>query len=187
MGDRIRGRWIGKNVPSVDESLKTILENLEWMKEIPPGGISILMAQIAALQIALTARLLVLNTRPDASGGHLDDGELLTAEEAAELLKFKSDYVLSLARRGALPSIRHGRYVRFRRADLCAWIDQKGQSNAPDKIPSYNNSHETKRVATGPKLAQPYVTRIRGPRNRRNEKDDRTSTKADNCRLSASG
>jgi hypothetical protein len=45
-------------VPSGDETFKTILENLEWVGELSPSRIPILLAQIAARQSALAADLI---------------------------------------------------------------------------------------------------------------------------------
>jgi excisionase family DNA binding protein len=49
-----------------------------------------------------------------------DDGELLTAEGAACLLKISFAAIWRLANDGRLPRVRIGRSVRFRRADLLA-------------------------------------------------------------------
>lgn len=47
---------------------------------------------------------------------------LLTAAEVGELLQVRSSWVLDAARRNAIPHIRLGRYVRFRRADIEEWL-----------------------------------------------------------------
>jgi excisionase family DNA binding protein len=52
---------------------------------------------------------------------------LLTDAEAAELLNVKPSWVGEAARQGRLPCIMLGRYRRFERADLLAWVEeQKG-------------------------------------------------------------
>jgi excisionase family DNA binding protein len=48
-------------------------------------------------------------------------GRLLTAAEVGEFLQVNPRWVLEAARRNAIPHIRLGRYVRFRRVDLEAW------------------------------------------------------------------
>ena len=53
-------------------------------------------------------------------------GRLLTAKEVGALLQLNSSWVLDAARRNAIPHIRLGRYVRFRRIDIEAWlVDQR--------------------------------------------------------------
>jgi excisionase family DNA binding protein len=47
-----------------------------------------------------------------------DSDQLLTAEQAAELLRMSVAAVRQAARRGTLPVVRLGRRLRFRRADL---------------------------------------------------------------------
>lgn len=53
--------------------------------------------------------------------GHLDQGdEVLTADEAAELLKVSKKTVLRHARVGDLPAVKVGRSWRFLRSQLLA-------------------------------------------------------------------
>jgi excisionase family DNA binding protein len=56
--------------------------------------------------------------------------EILTAEEAAELLRVSTKTVLALARGGALPGSKVGRAWRFLRTDLMAFV-HGGQSERP--------------------------------------------------------
>lgn len=44
--------------------------------------------------------------------------QLLDADQAAELLNITKSAVHKAAQRGALPAVRHGRRLRFRRRDL---------------------------------------------------------------------
>jgi excisionase family DNA binding protein len=58
-------------------------------------------------------------------------GRLLTAKEVGELLQLNTSRVLDAARRNAIPHIRLGRYVRFRRIDIETWLsDQRRGPNA---------------------------------------------------------
>ena len=59
---------------------------------------------------------------------------LLTAREAAELLAVPHTWVLAEARCGRLPHIRLGRYVRFRKTILEAWL--KEQARGPSMDPA---------------------------------------------------
>ena len=57
-----------------------------------------------------------------------DPDALLTARQAAVLLAVPVCHVYGETRRGAesrLPHVRIGRYVRFRRADLLAWLSAR--------------------------------------------------------------
>jgi excisionase family DNA binding protein len=47
---------------------------------------------------------------------------LLTAGEVAELLAVPESWVREHTRTGALPRIRLGRYVRYRRQAVLAWV-----------------------------------------------------------------
>ncbi len=61
-------------------------------------------------------------TGTDASPGREFPDRLLTAAEVGEVLQVSSRWVLDAARRNAIPHIRLGRYVRFRRVDIEAWL-----------------------------------------------------------------
>jgi excisionase family DNA binding protein len=51
--------------------------------------------------------------------------EILTAEEASELLKVSNKTLLRLARDGALPAQKIGRAWRFCRSELVAYVAQR--------------------------------------------------------------
>lgn len=50
---------------------------------------------------------------------------LLTAEEVAARLQVPTGWVYAAARRGELPSVRLGRYVRFRAEALERWLAER--------------------------------------------------------------
>lgn len=55
--------------------------------------------------------------------------EILTPEEVAAILRVKPSWVHEKTRtrsRNPLPVLRIGRYIRFRRADVNAWLDRMG-------------------------------------------------------------
>jgi len=54
----------------------------------------------------------------------MNDDRLLTSAEVAELLGVKTSWVDEHARQGDLVSVRLGRYRRFRRADVDAFIER---------------------------------------------------------------
>jgi excisionase family DNA binding protein len=49
-------------------------------------------------------------------------GHLIAAEEVADLLGMSRDWVYAEVRAGRIPHIRLGRYVRFRRESIEAWL-----------------------------------------------------------------
>lgn len=49
---------------------------------------------------------------------------LLTPDEAATILSISKRQVEDMARRGELPHIKVGKYTRFRRERLDAWIEE---------------------------------------------------------------
>lgn len=56
-----------------------------------------------------------------------DDAEVLTADEAAELVRVSTKAILALARNGSLPGEKVGRAWRFLRADLLDYV--RGQKS----------------------------------------------------------
>jgi excisionase family DNA binding protein len=57
-----------------------------------------------------------------ADGGDNED-KLLTADEVASLMQVTPAWVYAECRRNALPHLRLGRYVRFRRSAIDRWLD----------------------------------------------------------------
>ena len=49
---------------------------------------------------------------------------LLDAKEAAELLHVKVSWVREETRQGRMPHVRLGRYRRYDRAELLAWLEK---------------------------------------------------------------
>ncbi|WP_311316798.1 helix-turn-helix domain-containing protein [Curtobacterium sp. PhB130] len=65
-----------------------------------------------------------VNLRPARGdyGKMAEEHEILTAEEAAALLRVSSKTLLSLARNGALPGEKVGRAWRFLKSDVLAYV-----------------------------------------------------------------
>lgn len=57
--------------------------------------------------------------------------QLLDANEAAELLGVPATWLLAEARRARIPHIRLGRYVRFNRETLLAWVSHLERGPVP--------------------------------------------------------
>ena len=76
--------------------------------DIAPENIAPIMAQMAAIQLSLAARLVSVTTEQSQE----ETDNLLTIEEAAERLKCSPDWLYKRAR--ALPfTVRVGRSLRF--------------------------------------------------------------------------
>lgn len=56
--------------------------------------------------------------------------EVLTADEAAELLRVSAKTILALARDGSLPGVKVGRAWRFVRSDLLNHLGGRGKATA---------------------------------------------------------
>jgi excisionase family DNA binding protein len=67
---------------------------------------------------------------------------LLTAGEVAEMLAVPERWVREHTRGGLLPRVQLGRYVRYRRDVLVAWIEEQEQGGAAWR------THRPRRVGT---------------------------------------
>jgi excisionase family DNA binding protein len=66
-----------------------------------------------------------------AAIGDLDAAPLLTAAQASTLLGVPASWLLGEARASRVPFVRLGKYVRFDRADLLAWVAERKQGPGP--------------------------------------------------------
>jgi excisionase family DNA binding protein len=94
--------------------------------DVPVERIPALLVELAAAQANLQARLL-MHRAPGA--GNESTETLLEAKDVAEWLGVKEDYVRDLGRRGEIPTVKIGKYVRFERASIRAWIAQQRESD----------------------------------------------------------
>jgi excisionase family DNA binding protein len=60
----------------------------------------------------------------------VNDDRLLTAVEVAELLAVPERWVHEHTRSGLIPHVQLGRYVRYRREAVIAWIDEQEKGGA---------------------------------------------------------
>ena len=52
-----------------------------------------------------------------------DPDRLLTVDDVAEILQVPRTWVYAQSRDGDLPTVRLGRYYRYRRPDVLAWVE----------------------------------------------------------------
>jgi excisionase family DNA binding protein len=57
-------------------------------------------------------------------------GQLFTIKQVSELLQLSSRTIYSLTAAGDLPAVRIGRSVRYRPADLAAYVERLAQGGA---------------------------------------------------------
>jgi excisionase family DNA binding protein len=79
-------------------------------------------------------------------------GGLLTAAEAAALLSVPRTWVLAEARANRIPHVRVGRYVRFRRESLIAWVAERERGpvrREQGRLPASESSAQALRRANG--------------------------------------
>lgn len=55
--------------------------------------------------------------------------ELLTSREPAGVLKINHQVVDRMPKRGELPGFKVGRYWRYRKSDLAAWVESRLESS----------------------------------------------------------
>jgi len=58
-------------------------------------------------------------------------GKLMTAEETGELLSVKKSWVYAETRAGRIPHVKLGRYYRYRREAIEAWVADLEQGPTP--------------------------------------------------------
>jgi excisionase family DNA binding protein len=65
---------------------------------------------------------------PSRAEGLRDDGDLLTADEVAVMLRMTKAWVYAQTRANRIPHVSLGRYVRYRRSAVLAWLGEIEQS-----------------------------------------------------------
>jgi excisionase family DNA binding protein len=103
-----------------------MLPAVELVDALPPAALPAFIAQLAALQARAAARLVAspftvpANVRSDASGAAAP--AQLDVMGAAEFLGVSPTALRRLERGGAVPSVRIGRRVLFRRESLLRFL-----------------------------------------------------------------
>ena len=112
-----------RDVRSAEASMAnaSVLPPLDTVDGLRPDELPAFLAGLAALQGRAAARMAAASTMPAART--MDSAAaLLTVPEVATRLRVPTQHAYELARRGELPSVRFGKYVRVRPADLETWI-----------------------------------------------------------------
>jgi excisionase family DNA binding protein len=77
----------------------------------------------------------------ESEGSHRLDDDLLTAAEVAALLRMTPGWVYEETRRNRIPHMRLGRYFRYRRSTIDAWMAQL--ETGPDVAAHSSSSFQT--------------------------------------------
>jgi len=93
--------------------------------DVPVEQIPALLVKLAAAQARLQLRLLMHRAQ---SSRNEESETLLEAKDVADWLGVKEDYVRDLGRRGEIPTVKIGKYVRFERDSIRKWIAHPRES-----------------------------------------------------------
>lgn len=114
------------------------LPAVEAVDELPLESLPGLVVHLAALQARAAIRMQKgAQTLPEATGA-LE--ALHDADAVAGLLDVPTDYVYGLGRRGELPRVQFGKYVRFRLKDVHDWIDRHTEAGLERALSSTYSS-----------------------------------------------
>jgi excisionase family DNA binding protein len=97
---------------------------VDWAKCIPVGQIPCVLAFLSARLLAEGSSS---RTCEHNSESARDTGNLLTAGELAERLNLPESWVRTEERAGRIPSVRLGRYVRFKLSDIERALAERGR------------------------------------------------------------
>jgi excisionase family DNA binding protein len=77
--------------------------------------------------------------------------ELLTLEETAALLKVPKSWIYERTRKGTIPHLKLGKYLRFPLADLLLWITTHGRQGRETSRASGNDTDQTVKRPKAPR------------------------------------
>jgi excisionase family DNA binding protein len=80
---------------------------------------------------------------------------LLTLEETAAFLKVSKSWIYERTRKGTMPHLKLGKYLRFPLADLLVWIAAHGRS-AGQVPPASCTMEEAERIGSKRSVARPH-------------------------------
>lgn len=104
--------------------------SLDALVATPTLALQLAPEQRATLLVrcaSVLAALAVPTDQPEAPRAVAVGASWLTVPEVAERLNLAVSYVYQLARRGDLPSVRQGKYVRIPATGLHEWMTKLGQ------------------------------------------------------------
>ena len=154
-------------------SLAALLVDPTGLDAVPAEAIRPLLQQVAALALVLAARLPDGGSSPaPAPSLESDPDRLLAVDDAARFLALPVSYVGDLGRRGMLPRVGHGKYVRYRLGDLRTWITRHRDPGVDGRLSvTYSPASDRRRGTPDSEAARPNTsgtgrTRRRGAEQR---------------------
>jgi excisionase family DNA binding protein len=112
-------------------TLDDLVSNLGLIDTLDPSNLRRRYVEASMVAAALHARLLILTTNAHSPEPASEPERLLNAAEVAERLGLSTDSIYEMARRGTLPSVRHGKRVGFSSSALSAYIRQRSRAAPP--------------------------------------------------------
>lgn len=115
--------------PAAAPTLDDLAETPAKAAALRPNVAAELLARCLAVQGGLIARLVsgAMGESPSSPAGEA----LMTMPEVGAALAVPVSYAYELARRGELPTVRFGKYVRVRASDLRAWLARRSGGQRP--------------------------------------------------------
>ena len=158
-------------------SLDALAADLSAVATLPAEALAALLLKVAALIIAVTAPTLLATATVNEEG----NDRLLTVPEAARRLNLAPSYLYELVRKGQLPALRLGRYVRLRPETLRTFIAAQETQKPLERslYATYSSSYERRRTPTTPTATRPDPDGARTPRRRRRQLDSTSGAERD--------
>ena len=104
----------------------TLLEQLDGeLTAWPSADCTQLLGMLERVRVSAWAKVLGSSRASPQALSRQDGGQLLTVPEVAERLAIPEGYAYELARRGVLPVVRLGKYVRVPLAEFETWVGQQ--------------------------------------------------------------
>jgi excisionase family DNA binding protein len=106
-------------------TLQTLFDQIpQSIADAPPEQLAVVMAQLAACQSAVAARLLNGNQNGEAQRetASAENGALLTIEQVARQLNVPKSHAYELVRQHKLGAVRLGKYVRVAPEILAQYV-----------------------------------------------------------------
>ena len=104
----------------------TLLEQLEReLTAWPSADCTALLGVLERVRVSAWAQVLESSSSSPQALSRQDGGRLLTLPQVAERLTIPEGYAYEMARRGMLPVVRLGKYVRVPLAEFETWVGQQ--------------------------------------------------------------
>jgi len=145
----------------VTPDLVRLLQDPARVADIPATEARRLVVPVSTLAAALAARAAMSeDDNPGQPEAPAEKERLLTIPNVAALLSVPKGYVYELARRGAIPTVRFGKYVRIAASALREWVarhQEKGLDKALyDSYSSSKGRDDRLRTPAHPKAARAH-------------------------------